>query len=173
MTITLWLTGLSASGKSTLALAAAELLVVRGIACKVIDGDELRRGPCADLGYSRADRRENIRRAAQLCRQFNAGGTVAIAALISPYREDREAARQIVGSAAFHEIYLATPLAICESRDPKGLYRRARTGEIVEFTGVSDPYEAPLAPHLILDTHLLGVAECVARIKNLLNQGAL
>ena len=105
MTITLWLTGLSASGKSTLALAAAELLVVRGIACKVIDGDELRRGPCADLDYSRAD-------------------------------------------------------------------RRARAGEIVEFTGVSDPCEALLAPHLIVDTHLLGVAECVARIENLLNQGA-
>jgi adenylylsulfate kinase len=111
MAITLWLTGLSASGKSTLALAAAELLVVRGIACKVIDGDELRRGPCADLGYSRADRRENIRRAAELCHLLNAADTVAIAALISPYREDREAARQIVGSTSFQEIYLATPLA--------------------------------------------------------------
>lgn len=173
MAITLWLTGLSASGKSTLALAAADLMAARRIACKVVDGDELRRGPCADLGYSRADRRENIRRAAQLCRQLNAAGTVAIAALISPYREDREAARQIVGSAAFHEIYLATPLAICESRDPKGLYRRARAGDISGFTGVSDPYEVPLAPQLTLDTHLLSVAECVARIENLLNQGML
>jgi len=173
MAFTIWFTGLSAAGKSTLALSTAEILAVRGIPHQVIDGDELRRGPCADLGYSREDRRENIRRAAGLCERLNASGTVVIAALISPYRDDRDEARRIIGVDRFHEVYLSTPLSVCEFRDPKGLYRRARAGEIVAFTGVNDPYEIPPAPQLTLDTHLSSVAECMVKIRAYLNQGLL
>lgn len=168
MNKTIWFTGLSASGKSTLALALSDALAAQGRACKIIDGDELRRGLCADLGYSRADRQENIRRAAEVCRILNTAGVTAIAALISPYREDRAMARRIVGDAAFIEVHLAAPLAICEARDPRGLYRKARTGEIPEFTGVSDPYEAPETPALRLETHRLDVTACVAQLLPLL-----
>lgn len=162
--LTLWMTGLSASGKSTLAEGVAARLLNRGLHCKVIDGDELRRGLCADLGFSRADRRENIRRVAEICRILNSAGVIAIAALISPYRDDRESARQIIGDAAFREVWVAAPLDACEARDPKGLYRKAPAGDIATFTGISDPYEPPLAPHLALDTHQLSVTECVARL---------
>lgn len=168
--LTLWLTGLSASGKSTLAQGLAERLLSRGLHCKVIDGDELRRGLCADLGFSRADRRENIRRVAEICRILNSAGVIAIAALISPYRDDRELARKIVGDAAFREVWIAASLEACEARDPKGLYRKARAGKIATFTGISDPYEPPLVPHLALDTHQLTVPECVARLDALLYQ---
>ena len=167
MAITIWLTGLSGSGKSTLAQAVAEILGNRGLPCSVIDGDELRRGLCADLGYSRADRRENIRRAANACKMLNAAGVTVVAALISPYRDDRAMARTIIGPAAFLDVYLDTSLQVCEQRDPKGLYRRARAGAIQQFTGISDPYEPPHDPCLRLDTSSCSVVECLALIEAL------
>ncbi len=168
MTTTFWLTGLSASGKSTLATGLADVLNRNGHPVKIIDGDELRQGLCSDLGYSREDRRENIRRAAEVCRLLNSTGVIAIAALISPYREDRETARRIIGEHAFLEVWLAASLAACEARDPKGLYRRARSGELIEFTGISDPYEEPEAPHLRLETHRLDIPTCIMMTYQLL-----
>jgi adenylylsulfate kinase len=159
---TLWLTGLSGAGKTTLALALADSLAASGLSCQILDGDVVRRELSRDLGFSKEDRSENIRRVANLCRQLNDAGTWAIAALISPYREDRWLARQTVGKARFFEVYLATSLADCEARDPKGLYRRARAGEIANFTGISAPYEVPLSPELSFDTNRQSLNECVA-----------
>ena len=173
MSFTIWITGLAGSGKTTMASVTAELLLTENIEHRVIDGDELRRGLCADLGYGRDDRRENIRRAADLCQNLNSNGIATVAALISPYRDDREMARQIIGSDRFHEFYLSTPLQVCEARDPKGLYRRARMGEIAEFTGVSSPYEEPIAPQLTLNTHALSLSECIVKIRSYLNQGLI
>ncbi len=144
--LTLWLTGLSASGKSTLARAVAEALRQKGGACRILDGDELRRGLCSDLGYSRATRRENVRRVAEACRLLNQAGIPVVVALISPYRDDRQMARGIIGAETFREVWIAAPLEVCERRDPKGLYRRARTGELPGFTGIDDPSEAPASP---------------------------
>ena len=124
----------------------------------------MRQGLCRDLGYSVADRRENIRRIAEVARLFNGAGIVAIAALISPSGEDRRRAREIVGAERFVEVHVSTPLAVCEARDPKGLYRRARAGEILEYTGVSAPYEPPEKPDLTLDTSTHTVADCVAAL---------
>ncbi|MFM0334368.1 adenylyl-sulfate kinase [Paraburkholderia strydomiana] len=169
---TLWLTGLSASGKTTLAYALAEALAARGVTSEVLDGDAVRQELSRDLGFSRDDRRENIRRVAHRCRQLNAAGTWAIAALISPYRDDREQARQTVGASRFIEVYLATPLTVCEARDPKGLYRRARAGDIAHFTGISDAYEAPLNPDLQFDTAARSLAQCVAATTQLLDAGS-
>ncbi|CAJ0857188.1 putative adenylyl-sulfate kinase [Ralstonia sp. LMG 32965] len=165
---TLWLTGLSAAGKTTLALAVAETLTSRGLPCRVLDGGALRQQLCADLGFSRADRSEHARRVAQWCAQMNNTGTWAVAALISPYREDRERARQIVGASRFFEVHVATSLPVCESRDPKGLYRMARAGTIANLTGVGEPYEPPLHPQLMVDTGVQSVEECVAQALALL-----
>lgn len=173
MALTFWFTGLSGAGKSTLSAALADSLRKRGVPCKVLDGDELRKGLCSDLGFGRADRAENIRRVAQVCQLLNSAGVVAIAALISPYLEDREMARRIVGANAFREVWLSTPLAECERRDAKGLYQRARAGEIAAFTGISDPYEAPLAAELTLNTHLLTVQQCVLALDCLLDSKGL
>jgi adenylylsulfate kinase len=159
---TLWLTGLSGAGKTTLAHAMSDALVAAGASCQILDGDFVRQGLCADLGFSREDRSENVRRVAELCRQLNEAGIWAIAALISPYRNDRTRARRVVGPARFIEIHLATALPVCEARDPKGLYRRARAGEIANFTGISDPYEVPLDPALRLDTGTRPLVDCVA-----------
>lgn len=161
---TLWLTGLSASGKTTLADALAQEFTRRGVPCEVLDGDVLRQKLSADLGFSRADRSENIRRVAALCRQLNDAGKVVIAALISPYAVDRAMAREMIGAGRMVEVYMATSLAVCESRDPKGLYRRARAGTLPHFTGVSDPYEAPAQPELRFDTDGHAVADCVAGV---------
>jgi adenylylsulfate kinase len=166
---TLWLTGLSGAGKTTLAHAVSDALAAAGTSCQLLDGDFVRRGLCADLGFSREDRSENVRRVAELCRQLNESGIWVIAALISPYRDDRERARHIVGPARFVEVHMATPLRVCETRDPKGLYRRARAGEITHFTGVSDPYEAPLDPALRFDTGTQPLADCVAETMALLS----
>ena len=165
---TIWLTGLSAAGKTTLAYALAQALAARGVACEVLDGDELRKDLCRDLGFSREDRKENIRRVSRLCRQINDAGSVAIAALVSPYRADREMARRTIGDTRFIEVYVSTPLAICEQRDPKGLYEKARTGKLSHFTGVDDPYEAPLSPTVSCDTGELSTAESVAAIISLM-----
>ena len=147
-----WLTGLSGAGKSTLATAVEAALIRAGHAACVLDGDNLRHGLNADLGFSPEDRRENIRRAGEVAALFADAGLIVIAAFISPYRAGREAAREAIGAARFLEVFLDAPLAVCERRDPKGLYRRARAGEIAEFTGISAPYEPPEAPALTLDT---------------------
>lgn len=147
----IWLTGLSASGKSSLANGLERALVRHGYGCYVLDGDTLRKGLNADLGFSPGDRRENTRRVGAVAGLFADAGLVCIVAVISPYREDRAQARQLCAQG-FHEVHVAADLQTCEARDPKGLYQKARAGELNEFTGISAPYEAPLRPQLYLDT---------------------
>lgn len=149
---TVLLTGLSAAGKTTLACALADAMAAKNVRHEILDGDAMRQTLCRDLGFSREDRRENVRRVAARCRQLNDDGIIAITALVSPYQEDRETARRIVGIDRFLEVYLSTPLAVCEARDPKGLYKRARAGQIANFTGISDVYEIPRSPDLAIDT---------------------
>lgn len=158
---TVWLTGLSGAGKSTLAFALERRLVNEGRACFVLDGDNVRHGLCADLGFSAADRAENIRRVAEVARLMNEAGLIVITAFISPYRADRMLARDVIGAGRFIEAYVSTPLATCEWRDSKGMYKRARAGSLPNFTGVSAPYEAPEAPAVELDTASLNVLACV------------
>jgi len=162
--ITLWFTGLSGAGKSTLALEVRNCLLATGNKCFVLDGDVVRSGLNRDLSYSPKDRKENIRRIAEVARLFNDAGVVIIAALISPYREDRDMARSIIGAAKFVETHLAANLEICECRDPKGLYARARQGLIPEFTGISAPYEPPLDPHLRVPTGTSSQELCIRQI---------
>ena len=149
---TVWLTGLSGSGKSTVAVELERLLVEAGQPAYRLDGDNLRHGLNADLGFSAADRAENVRRAGEVARLFAESGVVAIVPLISPYRADRERVRAIHDEAGldFLEVFVDTPIELCEQRDPKGLYAKARAGEITGFTGVDDPYEAPARPELRL-----------------------
>lgn len=149
---TVWCTGLSGSGKSTVAVAVERALVAAGRPAYVLDGDNLRHGLNGDLGFSAADRSENVRRVGEVARLFADAGVVALVPLISPYRADRDrvrAAHELAG-LAFVEVFVDTPIELCEARDPKGLYRRARAGELRGFTGVDDPYEPPLAAELIL-----------------------
>lgn len=162
--MTIWLTGLPASGKSSIAKVLERRLVDAGRPCFVLDGDNLRHGLNRDLGFSPQDRKENIRRVAEVARLMNDAGLIVITAFISPYRDDREAARRVVGAERFLEVYLSAPLATCEARDPKGLYRRARSGEITDFTAVSAPYEVPASPELVLDTANADVGNCVERL---------
>ncbi|GBD44970.1 Bifunctional enzyme CysN/CysC [bacterium HR40] len=157
----LWFTGLSGAGKSTLALALERELFARGYQVYVLDGDNIRSGLNADLGFGPEDRAENIRRVGEVAALFADAGFLAISAFISPYRADRERARRAAGEA-FHEIYIHAPLEVCERRDPKGLYRKARNGEIPEFTGISSPYEPPEKPELVIPTHELSPEECLA-----------
>jgi len=148
---TVWFTGLSGSGKSTLAFAVEEALVARGVAAYVLDGDNVRFGLNRDLGFSATDRTENVRRIGEVCRLFQDAGLVVLSAFISPYRADRDAVRALHPEGSFVEVFVDTPLEICEARDVKGLYARARTGEIPEFSGISAPYEAPEAPDITVD----------------------
>jgi bifunctional enzyme CysN/CysC len=165
---TLWFTGLSGSGKSTLARKVEKELLSRGKACVTLDGDNLRQGLCKDLSFSSIDRRENIRRVAEVSKLFNDAGLIVLASFISPYIEDRLQAKSIIGADKFLEIYLDTSLSICENRDPKGLYKKARQGKIQAFTGVSAPYEKPICPDLVLDTSALTVQEEVDKVLALL-----
>ena len=188
---TLWLTGLSSSGKSTIARQLERELTDMGQACYILDGDNIRHGLNRDLGFSMEDRSENIRRIAEVARLFNEAGIIVITAFISPYRADRAAARGIIQQRAgsgepgkeasmphapcsmqgnFLEIFVDTPLEICEQRDPKGLYKKARAGEIAQFTGISDPYEPPENPELVLPTVELSVEQSVDRIIEQLRQ---
>lgn len=162
--LTLWFTGLSGSGKSTVAVALEQALSGEGIFCRIIDGDNVRCGLNSGLGFSPQDRKENIRRVAEVCRLFTQTGIVTLATFISPTRELREKAREIIGADDFMEIFISTPLEECEKRDVKGLYAKARRGEISEFTGISAPFEAPVSPDMSIDTSRLGVEECVERI---------
>ena len=159
-----WFTGLSGSGKSTLAIALERALSARGILCRILDGDNVRCGINAGLGFSEADRRENIRRVAEVCRLFVDTGVVVLACFVSPTRELRQMAAGIVGERDFLEVYVSTPLAVCERRDVKGLYAKARRGEIRDFTGISAPFEEPDAPALRLDTSGRSVDGCVDRL---------
>ena len=148
----IWLTGLSGSGKSTVAYALERTLVEAGRFCYVLDGDSVRQGLNRDLGFSAADRHENIRRVAEVARLFTRAGMIIITAFISPFRADRDFARTIVQEAMFMEVFVDASLEVCETRDPKGLYKKARAGEIANFTGISSPYEAPFSPEVHLDT---------------------
>ena len=165
---TLWLTGLSASGKSTLAFALEHKLIGEGKAAYVMDGDNVRHGLNRDLGFSAEDRSENIRRIAEVAKLMNDAGLIVITAFISPFQADRAMARDIIGEKYFKEVYVSTPIAVCEQRDPKHLYERARKGEVADFTGISSPYEAPTAPALVIDTSILTQEEAVLRLANLL-----
>ena len=159
----LWFTGLSGAGKSTLALALEARLFAKGYHVYVLDGDNIRDGLNANLGFSPEDRAENIRRVGEVASLFADAGFLVISSFISPYRSDRERARRAAPDA-FHEIYIHASLEVCEERDPKGLYRRARAGEIREFTGISSPYEAPDSPQLTIRTDLLTVEDSLSEL---------
>ena len=160
----LWFTGLSGSGKSTLANALNEALHLRGISTYVLDGDNIRHGLCKDLGFSDSDREENIRRIGEVANLFMNAGIVAITAFVSPFKADRDKVRTIIGSNDFIEIYCAANLSVCEKRDTKGLYKKARLGEIKDFTGISSPYEIPEKPEIIIDTGNIGLTDSVQKI---------
>ena len=160
----LWFTGLSGAGKSTIAHRVEELLFERGWYTYALDGDAVRHGLNRDLGFSAADRSENIRRIGEVAKLFVDAGVVVLAALISPFRADRERVRALFAPGDFIEVHVTCDLATCEQRDPKGLYRKARAGEIPDFTGISSPYEEPLSPELTLDTSLLTVDQAVSKV---------
>lgn len=164
-----WLTGLSGAGKSTIAVALEELLHRDGVHTYLLDGDELRLGLSRDLGFTQEDRVENIRRAGEVARLMVDAGLVVIAAFISPYRADRQMVRDRFAPGDFLEVFVDTPLAICEERDPKGLYARARRGEIPNFTGISAPYEAPLSPEVRIDTTSCTVEEATRLVRDALS----
>lgn len=159
--MTVWLTGLSGSGKSTIAYAAEELLAESGRAAYVLDGDNLRHGINVDLGFSPEDRSENVRRVGEIARLMADAGMVVLVPVISPYRADRAAVRQAHESIGlrFVEVFVNTPLEVCEERDPKGLYARARAGEISGMTGIDDPYEVPVDPDVTVDSASVAVAD--------------
>ncbi|MFM7286928.1 MAG: adenylyl-sulfate kinase [Cyanobium sp.] len=160
----LWFTGLSGAGKSTLANAVNAALFERGLACYVLDGDNIRHGLCKDLGFSDADREENIRRIGEVAKLFVDAGVVALTAFVSPFKADRDKVRALVPTGDFIEIHCAADLGVCEQRDTKGLYAKARAGEIKEFTGISSPYEAPEAPELKVDTGSQSLEESVSQV---------
>lgn len=165
--IMIWMTGLSGSGKSTVAIGVERELHRRGILCRILDGDNIRAGINSNLGFSEEDRRENIRRIAEIGKLFVDTGIVTIACFVSPTTELREMARQIIGEKDFREVYIATPIEECERRDVKGLYARARRGEVKDFTGISAPFEAPTHPDLSLDTSQMTLKQEVEAVVEL------
>lgn len=170
----LWFTGLSGAGKSTLAHRVEEILFERGCKTYVFDGDNVRHGLCRDLGFSVTDRQENIRRIGEMSKLFVDAGVIALTAFISPFRRDRNLVRSLVGEGDFVEIYCNASLAVCEQRDIKGLYKRARVGEIPDFTGISSPYEEPEYPELMLMTGEKSLEDCAQEvIKYLERQGKM
>jgi adenylylsulfate kinase len=166
--LVLWFTGLSGSGKSTLAHAVEEQLFEKGWYTYILDGDNIRHGLNGDLGFSEDDRRENIRRIGEVSRLFTDAGLVVLAAFISPFREDRERVRALFEPGEFVEVYVKCPLGICEERDPKGLYRKARAGQLPEFTGIDSPYQEPPRPELVIHTGEMDVPTSVQRVLNFL-----
>ncbi len=160
----LWFTGLSGSGKSTLAHAVEELLYQQACRTFVLDGDNVRHGLCGDLGFSIEDRTENIRRVGEVAKLFVEGGLIVLTAFISPLRSDRNAVRNLMPHGDFIEIYCAASLEVCESRDVKGLYKKARSGEIPEFTGISSPYEEPVNPEISVNTGELSLEDCAKKV---------
>lgn len=159
-----WFTGLSGAGKTTVTLHVERELVALGRFCYRLDGDNIRNGLCRDLGFSPADRAENLRRVAEAAKLFLDAGLVCLASFISPLESDRHLVREIVGAEHYHEIFVKCPLTVCESRDPKGLYRLARQGIIKEFTGISAPFEEPGDPHLLIETDQEPVERCVRKV---------
>jgi adenylylsulfate kinase len=168
--VTVWLTGLSGSGKSTLAVAAERVLVSRGRLAYVLDGDNIRHGLNKNLGFGPADRTENIRRIGEVAKLFTDAGVLVFTSFISPYRADRDAVRALMGAGDFIEVFVDASVETCEKRDVKGLYQKARAGQIPEFTGISAPYEAPLSPELVLDTNRQTVDESVGAILRYLEE---
>jgi len=165
-----WFTGLSGSGKSTVSRVVEDKLTAAGKLVYVLDGDNVRHGLCADLGFSDADRTENIRRIGHVAALMADTGAIVLTAFISPFRSDRQQVRDVVGDRDFLEVFVDAPIEVCESRDPKGLYKKARKGEIPEFTGISSPYEAPEAPAVHLRTGELSLDECAAAVQATLEQ---
>ena len=162
-----WFTGLSGSGKSTLAHTVEEYIFRLGCQAYVFDGDNVRHGLCSDLGFSADDRSENIRRIAEMCKLFVDAGVIALTAFISPLHSDRQRVRELLGDD-FLEVYCRCPVEVCEQRDVKGLYKKARTGEIKDFTGISAPYEAPQNPNLVIDTDKVSLEKGVEKVVQLL-----
>ncbi|CUA80902.1 adenylyl-sulfate kinase [Anoxybacillus suryakundensis] len=160
----LWFTGLSGSGKSTLANAVAKTLFEQNIHCYVLDGDNVRHGLNSDLGFSAKDRTENIRRIGEVAKLFVDSGQIVLTAFISPFRQDRQLVRSKLEQDEFVEVYVRCPLETCEQRDPKGLYKKARNGEIRDFTGIDSPYEPPLSPDVVVDTDQYSIDQCVQQI---------
>ena len=168
--VILWFTGLSGAGKSTLAHAVEDTLHKMGCRTFVLDGDNVRHGLCGDLGFSAEDRIENIRRVGETAKLFLEAGVIALTAFISPFRSDRAHVRSLVPHGEFLEIYCHCPLVVCEQRDVKGLYKRARAGQISDFTGISSPYEEPEKPELMVDTGSLSLSESVEQVIMLLQE---
>jgi adenylylsulfate kinase len=168
--VILWFTGLSGAGKSTLAHAVEARLFEMGCSTYVIDGDNVRHGLCGDLGFSAEDRTENIRRVGEVAKLFTEAGIIVLTAFISPFRADRDRVRQMVKEGEFLEIYCKADLSVCEERDVKGLYKKARAGEIPEFTGISSPYEAPEAAEIVVETGAKSLDDCVAFVISSLQQ---
>ena len=162
--VILWFTGLSGAGKSTLAHAVEKALFDKGCRTFVFDGDNVRHGLCADLGFSATDRQENIRRIGEMCKLFLEAGVISLTAFISPFQADRDRVRQLVNAGKFIEVYCKATLDVCETRDVKGLYAKARRGEIADFTGISSPYEVPTTPEIVLDTGIESLDACVAKV---------
>lgn len=160
--LVIWFTGLSGAGKTTLTIALEKDLLQRGLPSVILDGDVLRRGLCKDLGYGEADRHENVRRAGAVAGLMAEAGLICLVALISPFRVDRAAAREVAPRGRFIEVFVNASLAVCERRDVKGLYRKARANQIPDFTGISSPYEEPESPELILSTGEFSVEQCVS-----------
>ncbi len=169
----LWFTGLSGSGKSTLANALNEVLHRDGLSTYILDGDNIRHGLCKDLGFSDKDREENIRRIGEVANLFMNAGIITITAFVSPFIRDRNKVREIIGSKDFIEVYCAADIDVCEKRDTKGLYKKARLGDIKNFTGISSPYEAPENPEIIVDTGALDLKGSVEKIINYLKNREL
>jgi adenylylsulfate kinase len=174
--VTLWFTGLSGSGKSTIAFTLEHALVQQGRLAYVLDGDNIRHGLNKNLGFSAADREENIRRIGEVAKLFADAGLITMTSFISPYRKDRDTVRALhaAGNLPFVEIYVRTPIAVCEQRDPKGLYKKARAGELKNFTGIDDPYEEPSRPEVVLDATGTSPQEAAVQLMSYLkNQGII
>ncbi|MGE0268292.1 MAG: adenylyl-sulfate kinase [Candidatus Omnitrophota bacterium] len=171
--VVIWLTGLSGAGKSTISESLAGKLLREGRKSYILDGDKVRKGLCSDLGFSPEDRTENIRRIGEVSKLFCDAGLITIVAFISPYISDRDKVRSILGSGEFIEVFVDCPVEECERRDPKGLYKKARKGEIKEFTGITAPYEAPANPEIHLETNVLNIEACSDKIINFLKENEL
>lgn len=167
--VVLWFTGLSGSGKSTIANAVEHQLLTAGAHSYLLDGDNMRHGLNQDLGFSAADREENIRRIGEVANLFVDAGIIVLTAFISPFRADREKVRALIGEAAFIEVFVDTPLAVCEARDPKGLYKKARAGDIPDFTGIDSAYEPPNAPEIHLHTDQADIETCAQQVVSYLD----
>lgn len=171
--VLVWFTGLPSSGKSTLAHGLEERLFADGRSAYVLDGDNVRHGLCRDLGFAEQDRAENIRRIGEVANLFLDAGIITLAAFISPFQADRQKVRELVGADSFIEVYCRCPVEVCESRDEKGNYAKAKAGAIAHFTGISAPYEAPNNPDLVLDTNRMGIEESIAAVLTLLRQRSI